>query len=439
MTILSPASLYCIPSHRVVPAENLSGFIAEAAFGNAYAKQAIPFVFFDDWSGDENRRALQVAMTRAPELSVFYFPQATVNLLLAAVRPELSPAAREATAQLVLKPELNYGNTLNKMFLTALLFGVETLHRRDMDVLMPVHELTGQTLYPIERELAALGREIAGEVAFIAGGGYRGKFNLDIEPFAADKDFASLKRLFSLMSIPERNHDGIIQKEYLACNEPLIEDRVEHNTGLYPECGNFSLYRLFKYAPCPTLPLALGTDYFVTEAAVHSNLSVTYHYRAVQHRHTACRYDSFQKSESYWRGLALLIDLQVMYRAFFETFIEPEPVTTPGTEFGLNLAAKMRLQLPDFLSSGAERRRKFLGFLDLLSSSSIPSVPAIVELLRRDESDLFASVERGIAEHIALLEAWPEVVSSAAKIRESAKVRELLLASCLQRGAISSP
>ena len=106
-------SLYFVPSHRAVPPENLAGFLSEVEFGQRIAKRPLPFVFLDDLDQRDNEDGLAVAAAEFPGTTVFHFGREHVNQLIARLTDEFPASERPTLQQLVLKPEVNFGNTIN--------------------------------------------------------------------------------------------------------------------------------------------------------------------------------------------------------------------------------------------------------------------------------------------------------------------------------------
>jgi hypothetical protein len=401
-------SIYCVPTHRRVAGENLRGFLAELDVGQIHSRQAIPFCFFDDLGGDQHRQLLRHELAPYPAVQAYIFDQEACNRLVARLAGDVPREHAGALAQLRLEPDVSYGKVMNKLFLMALLFGVEALHRRDMDTLPPLHATTGEVRYPIELELEWLGPGRS----YAVGGGYQGASNLDLSALGAAQNEKVHRILLSLLSFRPEHHDAIIERQAAAAR-PFREDRVTHGEDAFPECGNYSLYRLFEFLPCSAARETLGTDYFPTVVALELGWPVSYHSRAVLHRHTACRYDSLHKTLAYWRGLARMLDANVMYHGAAEGLPRGGPAPDPSADLSIELARMLRAHHPRFLLERRARKDRIVQLVELIASAPFTAAAEVARTLTEQLEMILDETDSAVLRHAELMEAWPAIVEAA--------------------------
>jgi hypothetical protein len=223
-----------------------------------------------------------------PKTIVHYISRKNVIDIYNLISQNLNEKDKAIFKKLYPNNNVNYGNVFNRIFIFAALFGAETIHRRDSDVL-PDNDANGKSIFPIEIEAANLAHKHNGKNTYVVGGGYKGKYNLDIDDLVDDGDYTLVKELFDCMSIPSEHHELIIKDEILNNNLPFTYDKIEHNSGSYPDCGNVGIYKLNQYLPSSPQDFVLGSDYFFIDIAVHTKLDLVYHNRSLIHKHTKDR------------------------------------------------------------------------------------------------------------------------------------------------------
>lgn len=313
--------IYVVPTHRFVQQEFLEGFFKEVDFANNVMHYNGPLVLFEDNFENINKPALEEYKKKYPNVEVLYITRSVVIEVYDKIKNYLKANMKNIFEKLYPNCNVNYGNVFNRIFIFAQILKTDKIIRRDSDCLIDNNGT--MDVFPINIELQRLGKQIDGKTVMIVGGGYKGKYNLDIEDLILpNNDYTLVKELFTCMSIPEEHHDDIVNEEILGNNVPFVEDFIDNDSRAYPECGNVALYKLNEYFPAPTQDFILGSDYFFIDVAVHTKLNVTYHNRAVVHKHTSDRSATVKKIENYWFGFMELIDSQIFYRYFYDTVLE---------------------------------------------------------------------------------------------------------------------
>ena len=101
-----------------------------------------------------------------------------------------------------------------------------------------------------------------GMTCFMVGGGYAGKWSIDIDHLIHQTNREPAYRFFRTLSIEPDDFSLVFEEHIQGNSSEYIEDRLEFNSKKEPDCGNVALYDLFRYIPCSPVDYALGSDYF---------------------------------------------------------------------------------------------------------------------------------------------------------------------------------
>lgn len=425
--------IYCIPTHREILPVFLDGFLSEVFYVNKKLRKSCPLIIFEDTDAEINKEKIAELKKAYPQLIVHYITRRQVVLVYDMISELLPKSCHNIFRRLYPNSNVNYGNVFNRIFLFAVLFGAKNIHRRDSDVL-PDKRDDGKPIYPIEPEICNLARVRQGKTVYIVGGGYKGKYNLDIDDLIKEGDYSLVRRLFSCMSIPKEHHDDIIQEEILGNNLIFEKDVVEYNSRSYPECGNISFYRIHEFFPSSTQDFILGSDYFFIETIIHARQNLTYHNRAVIHQHTPDRTACLEKIFNYWKGLMMLVDSQIYYRSLYEQYIDVADDASLSDLKNIlsTIIHGMKEFFPLFKKDYVlERQDKKEQLIKVLSESLNPVVRKVSNLLRNEIESVEQCTNQSIVEHIELLENWRTIIKTAKKLSKTTKMQNILRATMI--------
>jgi hypothetical protein len=421
------SNLYCVPTHRIIENKNLSDFLEEVVFANRITDNKIPFILLDDNRGEENRYRILKLKKHYKNVKYYYFDSKKIIEIYNYIKSELPDSIQSKFLSLYPKNNVNYGNTMNKMFIICMLFGADFLHRRDSDIQINYHHQSNERIFPIELELKYLSKKINNKIVYIVGSGYNGKYDLDVDFLIKNgNDYSLLKKFYQCLSIPSEHY-----QEMFGCRKQYKQDEIELNSRAYPECGNIAFYDVFKYLPASPTPYMLGTDYFTVEIVVETSLHLVYHNRTVFHKHTKCRYDNFQKILNYWKGVALSVDSQIIYRNFYNYFteyIKNQPdIENISNKIGKELDTYFKDIITNFSGLDDLRSEKFNEFISLLKESGKDSLiyKAAIELKGMKDS-ILQHTNNSITEHADLLSVWPQIIKVIKKYQYKKGLKKLL-------------
>ena len=402
--------IYTIPTHRPIGEEFVNGFFKEVDYANKTLKKNGALVVFEDNNEPINKNVLTKYKQIYPDVQLFYIEKQRVFKFYDKIKNKLSDNDQKVFEKLYPNKNVNYGNVFNRIFLFAQLFKAKVIIRRDSDCLI---DNNGEfDVFPIKIELDRIGKQIEDKTVYIVGGGYKGKYNLDIDDLIKDgNDYTLVKELFTCMSIPAEHHDDIIEEEILGNNVDFVEDFIDNDSRAYPECGNVSLYKLHEYLPAPSQDFILGSDYFFIDVAVHTKLNVTYHNRAVIHKHTSDRSASKEKVRNYWYGLMQLIDSQIFYRHFYDSYLEKVNFNTYSKTQQVDyIVQNMQKAYQEFVQKFDDyREEKLSSLLNLLQKTTRPEIKNSILELTQTKTQIYNITNVSILEHIKLIETWQRV------------------------------
>jgi hypothetical protein len=404
-------------------------YFMEVNYVNNKLNVPCPLVVFEDNAENVNQAILHELRQEFEMVPLYYITREQIIKIYDFIKSYLSSHCKKIFMKLYPNKNVNYGNVFNRIFLVALLFGADYIHRRDSDILIDT-DIYGEKVYPILNEVKYLNHIKNNKLVHIVGGGYKGKYDLDVDSFIDDNDYTLLRELFLCMSIPAEHHDAIINEEILGNNKLFEQDYILFDSRDYPECGNIALYNLHKYFPAPTQDFILGSDYFFIDVAVHSKLNVTYHNRAVIHSYTSDRKNDWDKIFRYWKGFMMLIDSQIYYRNFYEKYLDLQDYNDRNfNKYIPDMIYHMKKFLEDFEENYyTVRRAKYLKCISILSLSKDETLREVAVKLQSEiilQEIMNVTIE-AVREHIKLIEAWKEITNVCSQNKDNFIVKKIL-------------
>ncbi len=417
--------VYFVPTNRLL-GENVRSFCEEARHAMDTYQIALSFVVTDDCTEKDNRNYVQKLAEEYVELPFYYFDRQRTTELLKQVFQEFSPDIRKRLNCLLPKREINYGNTLNREFILAILLNSRYMMRRDSDVHI-VNE-NGQNLYPIDMEVSYLGKEHKGRTNYIIGSGYRGKWGIDIDDIVVNNDFTLFKALMQCMNIPADFLDTIIEDEFIKTSR-YDGDNVNYQSAAYPQCGNIGYYNLFRAIPCSPAADIIATDYFLLETAYETGLNVGYHTRTVLHKHTKERTEYKRNIMEYWERVAMWVGMELVYKSFVKK-MQPVDYELESTEQCKKYNRYIQSYFKGTNIKNAElssiRKERYADFIDVILKFKKPVYREVAENLRREENRIHEAVTQSFDMHLDLLEIWPDFVDGLDALKDRSHIRKIL-------------
>lgn len=423
--------IYAVPTHRPMSVQNVADYFSEVDFANKTFHNDCILLFFEDTEEYLNLQTIEKTAASFQDVKYMYINRNDTRYIYDLICRQLTKKAKSIFKKLYPNKNVNYGNVFNRIFLFAILLNADFIYRRDSDVLIE-ETSTGKKIYPVEIEMSNLGKVNNNKTIYVCGGGYKEKYDLDIESLIRDngKDYSVVRKLFSCMSIPEEHHDSIIEEEILNNNIPFEEDMIDYDSRAYPECGNIAIFRLHRYFPSPCQDFILGSDYFFIDVSVHAKLNVVYHNRAVIHRHTQERKKEYNKVYNYWKGFLMLIDSQVYYREFYEKYLDNRDFNNFESNLNIigDLTCWMKEHFEEFKLNRYDKRvNMYERTLKVLSESEDEQILMAVKELPREMNLIMEETEKSVLEHIELIENWKKIINTAEHIAQEAEVKKFLL------------
>ena len=181
------------------------------------------------------------------------------------------------------------------------------------------------------------------------------------------------------------------------------------------------MYKLHEYLPAPSQDFILGSDYFFIDVAVHTKLNVTYHNRAVIHKHTSDRSASKEKVRNYWYGLMQLIDSQIFYRHFYDSYLEKVNFNTYSQKQQVDyIVQNMQMAYQEFVEKFDDyREEKLSSLLNLLQKTTRPEIKNSILELTQTKTQIYNITNVSILEHIKLIETWQRVSNVISQISDN--------------------
>lgn len=393
--------------------------------------QEVAFLNLNDCTNSSNREILNKYILEYPDIQFIYVDNSKIIHIYDQVKEKLNIEMKEAFLSLYPNGKVNYGNTFNKIFIFAMLLGSKMIFRRDSDVhIKSIPHRMEKYLFPIDIELKYLSKQLNGKPIYIIGGGYSGKWGLDIDPLIKNNDLSLLKELIAFLPISADQQDEFIKSRVLNNDTEFEQDDIIFNSDSYSECGNCSYYKLFEYIPCSPSNFVLGTDYFLQEVSLNLGMNVGYHNRTVIHKHTIDRYPTEEKLFNYWLGIAMYIDLKVLYTPYYEKLYNLKDKINNNSQNLHYLTTESLMDFENYIPSYYEaRQEKVLKFAAMLGKINEESFNKISKELC--DRKLSIIEHKNIKEHINLLKIWRNVNEILSDLRNSENVRELVLKNLL--------
>lgn len=409
--------VYCVPTNRRLN-ENFFLFCDEVKHAIQEYDRKISFLVTDDMKTTENYEFIVQIAKQYPEIEFYYFNKESMTKLLSKLIEQMPKSKQDILKSLLPKEEINYGNTLNREFILAMLLNSDMLFRRDSDVW--IQNIEGKSLYPIDEEMKYLGKD----GNYIIGSGYTGKWGINLDDIVKDGDYTLYADMMCCMNIPRDYVKYIIEDEFIKTAH-YEGDWINYQSAAYPQCGNVSFYKMFQGIPCSPAAEIIATDYFLQELCYELEFGIGYHARTVKHRHTKERADQKIKILEYWKRVAMWIDMENVYKGFVKK-IEPYKDVTNMEELNHYVLSYMKNLSVENSEMDEMRHNRYMQFVDVMRRVGLPIYNEAANFLIQKEEGIHYFVTQTKYQHEELLEVWPDFVNIIKAQREKKPVKILL-------------
>jgi hypothetical protein len=211
-------------------------------------------------------------------------------------------AKPDLVLDLMLPRGSSYGACTNRAFLIAAALGCESVHRRDSDLYFQTY--AGKKIFPIEVELAALGRPARDVVATedrldqsrrdmtvaMVGASFVGDMSVDIEDIRDHEAYPDLVGLWAADDATDEERRALVEESFTG-SAPFDGDRsvLAVVDPMRVDMHNISFHGLHEKVPLPPATDTIGSDYFLIHVADKAGLPGVLHNRHIVNFHTGER------------------------------------------------------------------------------------------------------------------------------------------------------
>lgn len=219
--------VFMVPTHRPIERTALKRHVAEIENARQTLGERIPLVIVENRS--DNQHLISEVAAEHPQLDIYRLDDSDIAEFQEALKRQLPPPSRAALDSISDTGVLNYGNVFNRMYLVASAMGAQHLHRRDSDTYAQKNE--GRLIPPLELEMSFLGEvDTHGMPCFMVGGGYTGKWSIDIDHLIHQTNREPAYRFFRTLSIEPEDFNLVFEEHIQGNASEYIEDRLEFNS-----------------------------------------------------------------------------------------------------------------------------------------------------------------------------------------------------------------
>lgn len=330
--------------------------------------------------------------------------------------------------------KIDYGKIANMIYITTLLLSENGFHRRDSDCF--VFGLDSDK-YPVLIEKEYLGvnandasglvrqeqlEYVKDEKICIVGGDYTGNWDLDTQRVnEANPD--AMRYMMQICGIPDEDISEQFSIKYeesesIESTEPVLSSLFEVSQS--PECGNISMYDVFRYVPNFIGENGIGFDNHTYWMAFNVKTPVVFHYNRIEHIHDDNRNKDIVPLR-YWIGIAKMVDFDCYHLAFLNAGCDKQLCKdTFGTAV---LKQKNADELPDlwekiFSQLNYKERVKRIEVIadNILRPTNIKEYVQIADYLLKEKENIVKQLDYEYTLSIKLQRNWHKIVKAADKI-----------------------
>jgi len=242
---------------------------------------------------------------RAPNVVVHHLGEAQQRAFLHGVIDRADVDNPDLVLDLMLPAALSYGACTNRAFLIGSALGCESVHRRDSDSSYQL--LNGEAVFPIQHELASLGKTAA-EAAdgvtgteldpahahkpvVLVGSSFVGELSVDIgEIQQLDPEvYYEVVSLWAPFEWPEEKKRELVAESFRGDGtEPFTRDRATLTIvdPMRVDMCNISFHQVHELVPLPPATNTIGSDYFLMHLVHDAALPGVLHNRNIVNFYT---------------------------------------------------------------------------------------------------------------------------------------------------------
>ncbi|MFJ3220206.1 DUF6271 family protein [Kitasatospora sp. NPDC086801] len=332
-----------LPTNRECAA-TIAAIGAEAAYAARRFGVRVHLLILDSADPATYRRhaeavaALRPATSGAGEVVVHHLDEAAQRAFLHDVIERSGVADPDRLLDLMLPDAVSYGACTNRAFLLAGALGCASVHRRDSDGAYQL--LDGETVFPIEHELATLGLKAADVVAAVTettldpvhadkpvalvGGSFIGELSVDIgEIRELDPDaYHQVVALWAPTGAGEQEKRELVADSFTgAGTEPFRQDRAVLDL---PDIWRIDMcnvaldHEVYDRVPLPPATATIGSDYFLLHLVRDATLPGVVHNRHIVNYYTPERRTGAGFTAYQLRYAKFLLSMLYLYPVYFE-------------------------------------------------------------------------------------------------------------------------
>ncbi|MFJ2863176.1 DUF6271 family protein [Kitasatospora sp. NPDC087314] len=276
--------------------------------------------------------------TAVGEVVVHHLDEAVQRTFLRDVIERSGAAEPDKLLDLMLPDAVSYGACTNRAFLLAGALGCDSVHRRDSDSAYQL--LDGETVFPIEHELATLGLKAADAAAAVTedtldpvhadkpvalvGGSFVGELSVDIgEIRALDPDvYHRVVALWAPTGASEEDRRELVAESFTGGGtDPFTADRAVLDL---PDIWRIDMcnvaldHEVYDRVPLPPATATIGSDYFLLHLVRDATLPGVVHNRHIVNYYTPERRTGPGFTAYQLRYAKFLLSMLYLYPVYFE-------------------------------------------------------------------------------------------------------------------------
>ncbi|SOB79789.1 DUF6271 family protein [Streptomyces sp. 1331.2] len=354
-----------LPTNREC-ADTITAVGAEAAYAVRRFDVRVHLLVLD--SADPATRARHAravaALPAVDGVHVHHLDEDAQRAFLREVIDRSGVAGPDKLLDLMLPDAVSYGACTNRAFLIAAALGCASVHRRDSD--SRYQWLHGEPVFPIEHELATLGRRAADAAAGVTeytldpahadkpvalvGASFVGELSVDIgEILELDPEvYHDVVALWAPTGASEQEKRELVAQSFVGGGtEPFTTDRtVLDRPGIWHiDMCNIGLHHeVYERVPLPPATETIGSDYFLHHLVYDATLPGVTHNRHIVNYYTPER-----------RTGPGFTAYQLRYAKFLLSMLYLHPVYAEMTEAGGALLDEQHRVRPEAIADSARR------------------------------------------------------------------------------------
>lgn len=417
-----------LPTNRAC-AGTIAGTGAEAAHAARTFGVEVHLLILDSADGptyDEHAKAV-AALPAADHVVVHHLDEDAQRTFLRDVIARSGLDGAEHLLELMLPDAVSYGACTNRAFLIAAALGCTSVHRRDSDSHYQL--LDGQLVFPIDHELATLGRraaDAAGAVTentldpahadkpvSLVGASFVGELSVDLgEMREADPDvYHEVVGLWAPTGATEEERRELVAESFVgAGTETFTRDRsvLDLPDIWRVDMCNIALDReVYERVPLPPATATIGSDYFLLHLVRDATLPGVVHNRHIVNYYTPERRTGAGFTAYQLRYTKFLLSMLYLYPVYSEMEAAGETLLDAGHRVRADVIADCARR--SAATDRAENHRR-LAVLDRCYRKLGGRYAEFADHLAPLREDLLDRAQADIEDFALLTDAWGPLV-----------------------------